>query len=60
MPKPEDKQYYHVVFHFNHYRDKWCRIPRDEFSKYLNGPIYSEGNTIKEAFDNYLKSKVNI
>jgi hypothetical protein len=28
---------YGYIFHFNHYREEWVAIPRDEYVDYWNG-----------------------
>jgi len=35
--KEKDGSLYGYVFHYNHYKDKWFAIPRNQYKEYWNG-----------------------
>jgi len=51
--KSLDGDYYSVVFHYNTYTQTWNCIPRDKFQYYLNGPLFGQGTTIQESYNDY-------
>ena len=61
MAKKKNQQYdpgiYSVVFHFNIYTAKWNCIPRDRYSEYLNGPSFGVGDTIDDAYNDWMLQK---
>lgn len=50
-----DLKQYNLIFHYNHYREKWSCFDRDDYRKYFNGDceIIGLGNTVNEAYLNF-------
>lgn len=46
---------YHLLFHFNHYTDKWHCFSRGEKREYFNGDTkeVGQGKTVTDSFIDY-------
>lgn len=55
--KEKDGSLYNYIFHYNHFKDKWYAIPRNQYKEYFNG-IYT--NCIEEDTVEGILTKVFI